>query len=150
MVNIVRLNLVTDEVVAAFARLIKQLSFSPLDAPDRAQLESMIQSQAVTILLARDPVQEDKILGTLTLVTFQTPTNRHAWIEDVVVDGEARKQGIGEALVKAGLELAAQSGARHVDLTSRPAREAANRLYQRVGFQKRQTNLYRYIFPDKA
>ena len=62
MVNIVRLNLVTDEVVAAFARLIKQLSFSPLDAPDRAQLESMIQSQAVTILLARDPVQEDNQL----------------------------------------------------------------------------------------
>ena len=55
-----------------------------------------------------------------------------------------RGRGIGEALTRAALERARQEGARTVDLTSRPTREAANRLYQRVGFKLRQTNLYRY------
>jgi ribosomal protein S18 acetylase RimI-like enzyme len=67
-----------------------------------------------------------------------------AWIEDVVVDTEERGKGIGEALTLAALDRARVEGAKPVDLTSRPSREAANRLYQRVGFQSRQTNLYRF------
>ena len=76
-------------------------------------------------------------------MVFRTPAGVHAWIEDVVVDESARGQGMGEALTRAGIELAREKGARAVELTSRPAREAANRLYQRLGFKRRETNLYR-------
>ena len=148
MVKIVKLKEITDEVVEAFGRLIPQLS--TLSPPNRSQLEEMVRSPAVTILLAREPAQNNFILGTLTLVTFRTPTNLHAWIEDVVVDSSARNQGIGEALTRAGLEMAAKFGAGYVDLTSRPYREAANRLYQRIGFQKRSTNVYRYLIEDQT
>ena len=64
--------------------------------------------------------------------------------EDVVGDGEARGQGAGQALVEAAVEHAGKLGARTVDLTSRPSREAANRLYRRAGFELRETNVYRY------
>jgi ribosomal protein S18 acetylase RimI-like enzyme len=139
-VQIVELHQVTDDVVDAFARLIPQLS--QVVPPSRQELESVIASPCCTILLALDQAGE-KIVGTLTLVMFRTPTGRHAWIEDVVVDSAYRSQGIGEALTRAGLQRALSAGAKHVDLTSHPRRAAANRLYQRIGFQKRDTNLYR-------
>lgn len=87
----------------------------------------------------------DPILGMLTLVTFQIPTGKRAWIEDVVVDSGARGQGAGQALVEAALDQAKILGCVSVDLTSRPSREAANRLYVRCGFQTRETNIYRYV-----
>ena len=83
-------------------------------------------------------------MGMLTLVTFRLPTGVRAWIEDVVVDSSLRGRGIGEALTKAALDVATSAGARTVDLTSRPSRESANRLYARVGFEMRETNVYRY------
>jgi ribosomal protein S18 acetylase RimI-like enzyme len=86
------------------------------------------------------------ISGALTLVMFPIPTGLRAWIEDVVVDEAARGQGIGEALSLEALRLAQAAGARTVDLTSRPSREAAGRLYQRVGFKERETRLYRFTF----
>jgi ribosomal protein S18 acetylase RimI-like enzyme len=94
------------------------------------------------MLLARD--DEGLIIGALTLVLFRTPTGSRAWIEDVVVDEAARGQGAGEALVAEATRLASESGARTVDLTSRPSREAANALYEKVGFRARETNVYRY------
>ena len=83
-------------------------------------------------------------VGTLTLVVFRIPTGVRAWIEDVVVDDAARGHGVGEALNQFALDLARGKGAKTVDLTSRPSREAANRLYQRIGFQPRETNVYRF------
>ena len=83
-------------------------------------------------------------MGMLTLAVFQTPTGVRAWIEDVVVDDAARGAGVASALVEAALDLADERGARTVDLTSRPSREAANRLYLRLGFELRETNVYRY------
>jgi ribosomal protein S18 acetylase RimI-like enzyme len=88
------------------------------------------------------------IVGMLTLVTFRLPTGVRAWIEDVVVDGGSRGRGVGEALTQAALEIAADRGAQTVDLTSRPSREAANRLYQRMGFEPRETNVYRFPLPS--
>ena len=79
----------------------------------------------------------------LTLVIFPIPSGVRAWIEDVVVDEAGRGRGVGELLNRFALELAKQEGARTVDLTSRSSREAANRLYQRIGFQPRATNIYR-------
>lgn len=84
------------------------------------------------------------ILGMLTLATFTIPTGLRAWVEDVVVDGQARGRGAGQALVEAAVAHATSIGARTVDLTSRPSREAANRLYRRAGFELRETNVYRY------
>jgi ribosomal protein S18 acetylase RimI-like enzyme len=132
---------VSDELVEAFARLVPQLSTSA-DPPSREQLEEIVASSAATILLARDDAGQ--IIGSLTLVIFRTPTGARAWIEDVVVDETARGQGAGEALVAEAVRLASDSGARTVDLTSRPSREAANALYEKVGFRARETNVYRY------
>ncbi len=132
---------VDDELVAAFARLVPQLSTSA-ELPSRKQLEEIVASPAAMVLLARNDSGE--IIGSLTLVVFRTPTGARAWIEDVVVDESARGQGTGEALVAEAIRLASDSGARTVDLTSRPSRESANRLYEKVGFQARETNVYRY------
>jgi ribosomal protein S18 acetylase RimI-like enzyme len=122
-------------------RLVPQLSTSA-HPPTRAELEEIVSSPAATILLARD--DEGLIIGSLTLVVSRTPTGSRAWIEDVVVDEAARGQGAGEALVAEATRLASESGARTVDLTSRPSREAANALYEKVGFRARETNVYRY------
>lgn len=130
-----------DELLEAFARLTPQLSRSS-PPPSRAVLAEIVGSPATELLLARG--DDDRIVGSLTLVLFRIPTGLRAWIEDVVVDGEARGQGVGEALNRAALDLAAERGARSVDLTSRPSREAANRLYRRLGFEERDTNVYRY------
>lgn len=132
---------VTDEVVQAFTRLLPQLSSSAV-IPSRDQLQEIADHES--FFIARDPESGGQIVGSLTLVTFRIPTGVRAWIEDVVVDTSMRGKGIGEALTRAALERAAELGAKTVDLTSRPSREAANRLYQRVGFEQRQTNLYRY------
>lgn len=130
---------VDEELVAAFAALVPQLS-SSAPAPGPAELAEMVASPAITLLVARDGRQ---ILGTLTLVVFRIPTGVRAWIEDVVVDQGARGRGVGEALTREATSRAGAAGARTVELTSRPSREAANRLYQRLGFLRRDTNLYR-------
>ena len=131
---------VTDELVEALGRLIPQLSRSA-PPPTREELQQIVDADAVRLLVARN---DEAILGSLTLALFRIPTGIRAWIEDVVVDEAARGRGIGEALNHRALELAKEYGARTVELTSRPSREAANRLYQRMGFKLRETNVYRY------
>jgi len=134
---------VTAEVVAAFERLIPQLSSSN-PPPSAEALAALVASEASILLIARDLAAEGRIVGSLTLALFRIPTGLRAWIEDVVVDGGARGRGVGAALNEFALDRARQAGAATVDLTSRPSREAANRLYQRLGFVPRDTNVYRY------
>jgi len=138
-VEIQELGEVTDEVVTAFARLIPQLSTSA-PAPDRAVLSDVVSAAGTTVFIARIG---GEIVGTLTLVVFRIPTGQRAWIEDVVVDDQARGQGAGEGLTRAALDKATSLGARTVELTSRPSREGANQLYRRIGFAPRETNVYR-------
>ncbi len=133
---------VTDELVEAMAGLVPQLS-SSAPAPGAEVLATITDSPACHLLVARD---DTGILGSLTLVVFPIPTGIRAWIEDVVVDGDARGKGVGDALNRFALELAGELGVKTVDLTSRPSREAANRLYRRLGFEQRETNVYRYRF----
>jgi ribosomal protein S18 acetylase RimI-like enzyme len=127
-------------VVDALNRLLPQLSSTapPLTA---ATVGAIVASPATTLLVAR---RGDEIVGSLTLALFRLPTGLRAWIEDVVVDEAARGAGVGAALTRAALARAEAEGARTVDLTSRPDRQVANRLYQRVGFERRNTNVYRY------
>jgi len=132
---------VTRELVAALQRLIPQLSRS---APpvDEGAVKEIVDSPACQLLVARD--DSGAIVGSLTLVLFRIPTGVRAWIEDVVVDEAANNQGIGKALNREALRRAEAAGARSVDLTSSPRREAANHVYQQLGFKPRETNVYRY------
>jgi len=130
------------ELRAAMARLIPQLSSSAAE-PSAYELEDIVDAPATSLFVARDA---GAIVGALTLAQFRTPTGVRAWIEDVVVDTGARGRGVGSALVRAALHRAEQASARTVDLTSRPDREDANRLYVTLGFARRETNVYRYSF----
>jgi len=129
------------ELVEALARLIPQLSRSN-PPPSFDELEEIVGSPTTDLFLARDDA--GTVIGTATLAVFRIPTARRAWIEDVVVDESAGGQGVGTALVEAMLARARELGCVTVDLTSRPSREAANRLYERVGFQRRETNVWRF------
>jgi ribosomal protein S18 acetylase RimI-like enzyme len=140
-VEVVAADLVDEQLVAAFAALIPQLSSAaPPSAEDLAQIVAAPDS---ILYLARS---EGRLVGSLTLAMYRIPTGLKAWIEDVVVDDSARGHGVGEALSRAALDEARRRGAKHVSLTSRPHREAANRLYQRLGFEPYETNVYRYTF----
>jgi len=137
---------VTGELVAAFARLVPQLSRSA-PPPDRDALAAMVRHDAITLLIAR---LDGEVVGTLTLVMFPIPTGLRAWIEDVVVDENARRTGTGQALSEAAVRIAQEAGARTVDLTSRPSRQAAGRLYERIGFVQRDSRVYRYAVETGA
>jgi ribosomal protein S18 acetylase RimI-like enzyme len=135
--------LVDDELVSAIARLIPQLSASN-PPPDRNALTAIVDSPDVFVFLARDADDGDRIVGTLTLVTFRIPTGRRAFIEDVVVDRAVHRGGTATKLTQAAIQKARDLGVSTVDLTSRPSREAANALYQKLGFELRNSNLYRF------
>jgi len=132
---------VTDEIAEALPRLVQQLSAS---APPlrREDVEALVSSEASRLLVARDAA--GNVVGALTLVVFSIPTGVRAWIEDVIVDEHARGSGVGTSLTREALRLARLAGARTVDLTSRPSRATANALYQREGFVRRETHVYRY------
>ena len=138
---------VTPELVDAMRSLLRQLNFHMPDAEQpelsEAHLARVVASPDTILLIAKS--DDGRIVGTTTLAMFDTPTGRRAWIEDVVVDDSARGQGLGERLTREAVRRADEAGADHVDLTSAPYREAANRLYPRVGFQKRTTNIYRLV-----
>ena len=133
-----------DGLVPAMAGLVRQLSRSS-PPPSAAEVEEIVGSPASHLLLATEA--DETIVGMLTLAIFRIPTGLRAWIEDVVVDERARGRGVGAALTNAAIRLAREHGARTVDLTSRPSREAANRLYQPLGFAARETNVYRFEGP---
>jgi ribosomal protein S18 acetylase RimI-like enzyme len=127
------------ELVVAIERLLPQLSTAT--PPSLDPLRAIARADGIDLFIAR---LDGTVVGTLTLVGVQLLTGVRMIIEDVVVDDAARGHGVGEALVRAALERARSLGARSVDLTSRPSREAANRLYERTGFVRRETNVYRY------
>ena len=130
----------SEELLAACHRLIPQLSSSaaPITVNELAEI---VNGDSTIMFVAR---VDNQIVGLLTLAVFRIPTAVRAWIEDVVVDSSARGHGVGEALNLAAIAEAKRRGAKTVDLTSRPSREAANRLYQRIGFVARDTNVYRF------
>ena len=135
---------VNDDLVESFARLIPQLSSSS-PAPSASDLLSIIDNPNSVLFIAEVEIDDVRsVVGSLTLAFYRIPTGLKAWIEDVVVDESARGLGVGEALNVAAIDEARQRGAKNVSLTSRPSREAANRLYLRLGFEPYETNLYRF------
>ena len=135
----------TPAIVDAVTRLVPQLSSSN-PPPSTAELGDIVASPGTDLFIALD--DDGGVVGMATLATFRTPTGLRAWIEDVVVDDAGRGRGVGTALTEAMVDRARELGCRTVDLTSRPSREAANRLYQRAGFVARETNVYRYDLRD--
>jgi len=133
---------VSDELLDAFQRLIPQLTNKT--PPARTGLNALVKSESSTLLVAR--ADDSTIVGALSLTVYRVPTGVRSIIEDVVVDAAARRKGIGEAMMRRALEIAREKGAAHVTLTSNPGREAANRMYLRLGFKKRETNAYIYKF----
>jgi ribosomal protein S18 acetylase RimI-like enzyme len=134
-----KVKVVDRELVEAFARLVPQLSQAP--PPGEPELTEIVGAPGSTLLVARI---EGTIVGALALTIYRIPTGLQARIDDVVVDDSARGKGIGEALSHEAIRLARVAGAKAVSLTSHPSREAANRLYQRLGFSRRETNVYHH------
>ena len=130
----------SDGVLEAINGLLPQLSKSAVPL-SKADLIAIIQSEASHLLMAE---HDGQFCGSLTLAVFKIPTGTRAWIEDVVVNEDARGKGVGRLLSEHALGLATQRGAKTVDLTSRPSREAANALYKKLGFELRETNVYRW------
>ena len=145
-VAIERAREVDAELREAMARLLPQLS-SSASIPSVEELREIVAAPGTLLLLAREPAEGRRIVGMLTLALFRIPTGMRAWIEDVVVDAGVRGHGAGKALTREAIRLASDMGARTVDLTSRPSREAANRMYRALGFVPRDTNVYRHTIP---
>src|SRR5690349_10460620 len=139
--DIQQITVATDELAQAFQRLIPQLTTNH-PPPSRAELQTLVAFPGSVLLVARES-EGAPIVGSATLSILCTPTGTHARLEDVIVDSALRGKGIGEALTREVLRLAKERGADYIALTSNPRREAANKLYQRLGFQKWETNVYR-------
>lgn len=141
--HIEKVSELTEEVYSAVKLLVPQLGAHKVN-PAWDELYALIRSEASTLIVARYPDETSQISGILTLTIYRVPTGIRSIVEDVIVDAKMRRQGIAEALMRYAIELARESGANGVALTSNPQREAANKLYQALGFQKRETNAYFY------
>jgi ribosomal protein S18 acetylase RimI-like enzyme len=128
-----------DELYDAFQRLIPQLTKNN-PPPTLDLLRSLLADTSSTLLVARD--DSNKIIGALTLIVYKVPTGIRSIIEDVIVDEFARGKKVGEQLMVKAIEIAKSRGVNNISLTSNPHRLAANRLYIKLGFQKRETNAY--------
>ena len=138
--EVIEINEYTEEIKKELNILLPQLSSSAKELTE-IELKEIISSNASHLLMA---IEDGIYYGSLTLVVFKIPTGVRAWVEDVVVNNLSRGKGVGKLLIEKAIELANNLGAKTIDLTSRPSREAANTLYKKVGFQIRETNVYRY------
>ena len=141
--HIAKASEMTEELHAALQRLVPQLGAHKVP-PTWEELSKLVTSESSRLLVARQPGETDRIVGILCLTIYRVPTGLRSIIEDVIVDESARRQGIGEALVRYAIDLAREAGADGVSLTSNPQREAANQLYRSIGFEIRKTNPYYY------
>ena len=139
MVEIIEISEASNEILSQVNGLLPQLSksASPLSLES---LDILAKSESTNLFVAKEG---KKVWGMLSLVLFPIPTGTKAWVEDVVVDSSARGKGIGKALMNHALKKVREKRGNSIDLTSRPSRETANKLYQSLGYQKRETNVYR-------
>jgi ribosomal protein S18 acetylase RimI-like enzyme len=138
---------ITREIFEAVKRLVPEIS-PQKSPPSVEELTALIQSESSLLWLARFPDQNGAIAGMLTISIYRVPTGLRSIVEDVAVDSNYRRKGIAKALMETAIEFARQAGANGIALTSNPRREAANKLYQSMGFEKRETNTYFFKFSD--
>lgn len=138
MIEIKPVKDITPEIVDAFSILIPQLT-AKNEIPDNKRLKEIIETKNTYLFIACN----SKIAGSITVVVMNTPSGSKAWIEDVIVDKNARGQNIGEKLVSYAIDFAKRLNISSINLTSSPDRIAANKLYQKLGFILRETNVYR-------
>ncbi|MDD2246017.1 MAG: GNAT family N-acetyltransferase [Proteiniphilum sp.] len=143
--NIKRLTHVDESIATAFKKLMPQLTGKE-EYPSCEELEMVISKEDNYLFIA---TEEDEVIGTLTLVFYRIPSGLKVWIEDVIVNENSRGKGVATALIWHALQVARDKGAKKVDLTSAIGRESANRLYQKLGFEQRETNVYRYHLSGK-
>ena len=143
---IYRVTSADQELLEALQRLIPQLSGCP--PPTADELDQLVSSEASILLAARYPEKDGPIVGAMVLVVYRVLTGLHGYVEDVIVDEAARGQGIGEGLMREAIRIAEEMGAANIGLTSHARRAAANQLYLKLGFEQRQTNVYKYLFSN--
>ena len=131
---------INTELVDAAARLVPQLSPSAR-VPGPAELDQIIKDPGTVLIVAREG---RTIVGMLTLHTFRSTTGIHAWIQDIIVDDIAKGRGAGQLLMEEAVRVSKSRGANTAQLTSRPSRVGSGRLYERLGFERRETHLYRF------
>lgn len=106
--------------------------------------KQMITSPCNFLYVAKE-VTTGKIVGMITLLVIRIPYVKKSSFEDLVVDENYRGQGIGTLLLDHAISKAKSENAAYVDFTSRPRRIEGNELYKRLGFEKRETNVYRLV-----
>jgi len=143
--NIIEVTELDDSIYKALIMLIPQLSPGSM-IPSKEEINEIVKSENCYLFVAKNT--SDKIITSLTLVKYRIPTGLKVWIEDVVVDETERGKGIGKLLTLFAINFAKKLGAKSLELTSNPSRIAANQLYQKLGFVKRETNVYRLYFND--
>ena len=134
---------ITDEIFRALLRLIPYID-PQKTPPTREEMVSLVESKSSTLWMAKYPDQNGEIAGFLTIVIYRVPTGLRSIVEDVVVDPAFRRRGVARALLHSAIDFARTAGANGVAMTSNPKREAANLLYQSLGFERRETNAYFY------
>jgi ribosomal protein S18 acetylase RimI-like enzyme len=140
--KIKKINRFSLKVFDAILRLFQQLD-SNSELPTKTHIEKILKSKNSHFFVVE--LENDQIVGMLTMGTYNTPSGIKVWIEDVVVDETQRGKGLGIALTLYAIDFAKTIGADAIELTSRPSRIAANKMYQKIGFIKRETNIYKYL-----
>lgn len=132
----------SSEVEEAVKNLAKKIgnNYKELTTQD---FHDMITSPNITVLAAKDG---EAIIGMITVLVYRIPYVKKAYLDDLVVDEAYRGHGIAKQLMKQAIDLAKEKGAAYIDLTARPERVAGNSLYEKFGFKKRETNVYRLVF----
>jgi ribosomal protein S18 acetylase RimI-like enzyme len=134
----------TPALLEGMNRLLPQLSSTAPVVSD-SYLAALLATQGVDLMVAID---DEQVVAMVTLVSFKIPSGVRGWIEDVIVDEHFRGRGVGRQLMIGAIEEFKRNGVRTIDLTSRESRTAANAMYRDLGFQLRETNVYRYSFED--
>lgn len=142
MTHILEVNTYSIEYHEAMQRFLDQLTSTPMTLTEKMFNELLASPNSHLFFLKKD----EQIAGMLTVGTYYSPTGGKAWIEDVVVDKEHRGQGLSKLLVAHAIEFTKVQGIPSLMLTSNPKRIAANKLYQAIGFERKETNVYRMKF----
>ena len=142
MTSIIEIKTYSPEYHEAMQRFLNQLTTSPMVLTE-SMFHQLLSSENSHLFFI---MKDEQIAGMLTVGIYYSPTGGKAWIEDVVVDETFRGQGISKLLVAHAIEFVKSQQIPLLMLTSNPKRIAANKLYQAMGFERKETNVYRMKF----